>query len=197
MKDGPLKFFDVPSTGDWNTVGKLTTTVHLNAGDNTITFFNPDGPAPDIDRIVVATQSGTIPTAAHIDMSTSYEAAAPGNTLSGGAKVWDCSQCSGGKRVRYIDKGGALQFNKVSAKRAGQYTLWIYYIDVEGLKTSRALYISVNGGSAIAYKTLGTGTWSGLRTLKVTVSLNAGNNTIKFSNPLGSAPNLDRIVVSS
>jgi hypothetical protein len=40
-----------PATGDWDTVGSLTTRVNLRAGANTINLTNAAGPAPDIDRI--------------------------------------------------------------------------------------------------------------------------------------------------
>jgi hypothetical protein len=40
-----------PSTGDWDTIGSLTTRINLRAGANSVTFTNAAGPAPDIDRI--------------------------------------------------------------------------------------------------------------------------------------------------
>jgi Alpha galactosidase A/Alpha galactosidase C-terminal beta sandwich domain/NPCBM-associated, NEW3 domain of alpha-galactosidase/Carbohydrate binding module (family 6) len=41
-------------TGDFNTIGTKTITVHLNAGSNTIMLSNPTDFAPDFDRILVA-----------------------------------------------------------------------------------------------------------------------------------------------
>ena len=41
-------------TGDFNTIGTKTITVHLNAGANTIMLSNPTDFAPDFDRILVA-----------------------------------------------------------------------------------------------------------------------------------------------
>jgi hypothetical protein len=43
-----------PSTGDWNAVGTMDVTVQLRAGTNTLTLFNDNGFAPDLDRIVVS-----------------------------------------------------------------------------------------------------------------------------------------------
>ncbi|WP_432992213.1 carbohydrate-binding protein [Dactylosporangium sp. CA-233914] len=43
-----------PSTGGWDTVGSVTATVTLQAGNNTIQLGNATGWAPDIDRIVVS-----------------------------------------------------------------------------------------------------------------------------------------------
>ena len=44
---------DFPGTGGWSTVGVRTLTVTLHAGANTLTVTNPDGPAPDFDRVTV------------------------------------------------------------------------------------------------------------------------------------------------
>lgn len=43
-----------PATGDWQTVGSLAVRITLDAGNNSIEFGNPDGPAPDFDRLTVA-----------------------------------------------------------------------------------------------------------------------------------------------
>ncbi|MFD0591681.1 fibronectin type III domain-containing protein [Catellatospora coxensis] len=40
-------------TANWDTVGTVTVTLNLAAGNNTITVANPSGWAPDIDRITV------------------------------------------------------------------------------------------------------------------------------------------------
>jgi hypothetical protein len=42
-----------PATRDWRTVGSLAIRIELEAGNNSIEFGNPEGPAPDIDRIVL------------------------------------------------------------------------------------------------------------------------------------------------
>ena len=43
-----------PSTGGWDTVGSVATTVTLTSGANTVRIGDPTGWAPDIDRIVVS-----------------------------------------------------------------------------------------------------------------------------------------------
>lgn len=54
----PLSF---PSSGGWDTVSLLETTVHLQAGSNTLLLSQPTGYAPDIDRILVsASPAGTL-----------------------------------------------------------------------------------------------------------------------------------------
>jgi hypothetical protein len=44
-----------PPTGDFDTPGSVTVTVHLKAGTNTVAIGNPSGYAPDVDRLTVAT----------------------------------------------------------------------------------------------------------------------------------------------
>jgi len=53
----PAIAFYAPSMKSWNVVGTLTATIYLNAGSNTIKFFNPWAHAPDIDRILIASGS--------------------------------------------------------------------------------------------------------------------------------------------
>ncbi len=45
---------NTPSTGGWDTVGSVSTSLSLAAGANTIRIGNTGGWAPDIDRIVVS-----------------------------------------------------------------------------------------------------------------------------------------------
>jgi len=124
---------------------------------------------------------------------TSYQAAVPENKLTGHTRASGCYACSEGKKIRFIGLSGTLQFNDIRESRTDNYTLTIYYFN--GGRTNRTLDISVNGGPDIAFSVPSTGSWHKLAILSVTVRLNAGSNTIKFSNPLGAAPDIDRIVV--
>jgi hypothetical protein len=42
-----------PGTADWRTVDSVAMRLDLGAGNNSIEFGNPDGPAPDIDRLAL------------------------------------------------------------------------------------------------------------------------------------------------
>jgi hypothetical protein len=173
------------STGSFTTVGKLVVTVNLNAGNNTIAFSNSSGWGPDFDRI-------TLPPRLNL---TFYEAEASTNTIAGGASVSSCSGCSGGNKVGYVGNGGTLTFNGVNASSAGTHTLVIYYLDSDGGRTAN---LSINGGSATALNFSGTngGDWNTVYTYSVTVTLNAGNNTIAFANSAAYAPDFDRIGIA-
>ena len=128
----------------------------------------------------------------------SYEAESSQNTWTGTAEPVSCSGCSGGYRVCCLStqsngQNGTLQFNNVNKSIAGSYTMSIYY--TEGDSGSRTGYVSVNSGPAIAYTGVCTGSWDTVETVNMTISLSAGNNTIKFFNPEGPGPDIDRIVV--
>lgn len=126
--------------------------------------------------------------------SASYEAEAAANTLSGGASASSCSACSGGQKIGYVGNGATLKFNNVNVASAGTYMLNIAYVDGDA---GRAAQMSVNGGSAVTLNFAGTNNsrWNNVQTLSVPVILNAGNNTILFSNSSGWAPDFDRLTV--
>ncbi|WP_308635878.1 DUF4832 domain-containing protein [Paenibacillus silvisoli] len=125
--------------------------------------------------------------------SVTFEAESSANTLAGGARVVSCSSCSGGAKVGYVGNNrGTLQFNRINVAAAGAYTLIIFYVN--GDSAARSARISVNGTTAnLSFPS--TGSWTTLGTLRATVQLKAGDNTIMFSNPTGWAPDFDRIQI--
>jgi hypothetical protein len=128
--------------------------------------------------------------------TTSYEAEASTNTLSGGAIVMNCSNCSGGKDVGYLgNNSGRLKINNVSASHSGDYLLTIYYAN--GDSAGRTAAVSVNGGIAAIYHFASTSGGGLTATLPVTVHLDAGNNTILISTGSGWAPDIDKITIAS
>ena len=54
VNGGPSVSLSFPGTGGWSTVGTLTLTTRLRAGDNTLRLSGGRSPAPDFDRIVVS-----------------------------------------------------------------------------------------------------------------------------------------------
>lgn len=127
--------------------------------------------------------------------SSSYEAESSANTLAGGASVAACSACSGGEKVGYVGNGGTLQFNNVNVGSTGTYLLTIYYIDGDA---GRSAQMSVNGGTARMLNFAGTNdsNWNEVQSMSVPLLLNAGNNTILFSNSSAYAPDFDRVTIS-
>jgi len=136
--------------------------------------------------------SQTTPPSIPSDGYVHYEAEDSRNTLTGAAAIYDCANCSGGKKAGYLGNGsGTLQFNEVYAPTAGLYTMKIYYLSGD----ERDVYISINGGSGIKLSPPVSGSFNVVRTEKLTVYLNQGNNTIKFYNNSGYAPDIDKIAI--
>ena len=126
--------------------------------------------------------------------STSFEAEAAGNTLSGTAKLATCSACSGGKKVGFIGNGSNnfVTINNINVAQSGSYKVAIFYL-VNG---TRSFSISVNGGSATTLSLSGSSFSVPAATpATVTVPLKAGSNSIRFGNATAFAPDLDRITV--
>jgi hypothetical protein len=199
-----LEDIALTGTANWSTWNIVTTKMFLQAGINRIAYNAytiDDSDAINIYCLDVAATTGTI---------TSYEAEASGNTLGGTAVISTNSAASGGKYVGYLGYGTAnyVTVNNVNVATAGTYRLVIQYANGElGAGASnynsnvvdRYFDVSVNSGTA--QKIIGRNTfgWSNWRTTVCTVTLNAGNNTIKFNNDSTTdyAPDLDKIEVAS
>ncbi|HEY2671725.1 MAG TPA: glycoside hydrolase family 75 protein [Rugosimonospora sp.] len=123
-----------------------------------------------------------------------YEAESPANTLSGAATLAPCGMCLGGSMVGFAgDAAGSLQFNGVAASATGGATVTISYTAA----TARQAQLSVNGGAPTTLSFVATGGDAVVSTLVATANLNAGNNTLTFTNAGGVAPDFDAITVSS
>lgn len=114
-------------------------------------------------------------------------------TLSGAASVSDGMMCSGGKKVGYVGNGS---FNSVThtvtVDEAGEYELLVYYCTGE----ERGINIVVNDADRYEMTGLSGAGFDMPSTASITISLNAGENTIKLTRNSGYAPDLDMIAVS-
>lgn len=138
--------------------------------------------------------SKTAPTALPSDGFAYYEAESTANTKTNSAQIISNTNCSGNSKVGYIgNNDGALQFNNITASQAGTYTIKIYYLTGD----KRDMYISVNNGADTKITVQPSGSFNFVRTAEVAVNLVQGSNTIKFSNALGYAPDIDKIGIKS
>lgn len=125
--------------------------------------------------------------------TTTHEAEASSNTLSGGAYTVDCRRCSGESRVTGIGLQGTLTVNGVVAEKAGTTRLAVTYTSAR----ARIAQVSVNGGIATAVRFPGTRSSSRPGTMRITATLKAGENTITFGNPTGAAPDIDKLLITT
>jgi len=183
-----------PSSG-WYTVGTATVGAQTDPQDAGmfVTSHSAGSAAQAVFNGFSVTAGATPPPAG----PTSYEAEASTNTLAGGARVANCSGCSGGKKVGYVGNGGTLTFNTVTVSAAGTYNVIVAYLDgsTPTGTPGRSLVVSANGGAGTTVQDTSTGSYNSVGTLTVPVALNAGANTIEISNPSDWAPDIDRILV--
>jgi uncharacterized protein YkwD len=125
--------------------------------------------------------------------TTTYEAEAAGNALTGGAYIADCRRCSGGKRVTAVGLLGQLGVTGVAAERAGATKVQVTYTS----STDRTALIRVNGAVATAVAFPSTRGDERTGTVRVILTLRAGDNTLAFANPAGQAPDIDKIVITT
>ncbi|HEY2577703.1 MAG TPA: CBM35 domain-containing protein [Streptosporangiaceae bacterium] len=129
--------------------------------------------------------------------ATTYQAAAPGNTLAGGAAVASCNSCLGGKKVGFVGNGGTLTFSNVDAASSGNYQVQIGYLDGTSGTVGRSATITVNGTVAQTLTFTPTGSFQNPGSVTVSLPLKAGANTVGFSDSSGFAPDFDAIAVPS
>jgi hypothetical protein len=118
---------------------------------------------------------------------------AESGTLAGAARLATCAACSGGQKVGYIGNGTAnyVTVNGVTPSAAGSRQLTITYL----LSGSRSFFVSVNGGAGVEVPLTGT-SFATPVTTTITVTLNAGANSIRFYNNGAYAPDLDKVSVN-
>lgn len=183
-----------PSTLFWDKIGKVETVVSLRAGTNTLKFDNAvTGWAPNLDAIAVA--PGAAAPAAPASGDT-YEAEKA--ILSNGAEIQGNAKASNALQVGKLgdpSSNGSVSFENVYIRVGGSHTVTIFYVSGS---EDRAFEVSINGEAPIRVACPKSGDdWAAVGTVSINAVLNQGNNTIKFDNPTGYAPNLDKIVVDN
>jgi hypothetical protein len=179
-----------PDNHNWLRVGTATVPGQADTQDAG-TFVNSHAtgsPAQVVFNGLNVSATANPPT-----LATSYEAESSANTIAGGARLSNCSGCSGGRKVGFVGSGGTLTFNGIAAPADGTYWLTIYYADGDG----RQAQLIVNGAVQQTLSFTPTGDFNTVGAMTVAVPLNAGNgNTVEFANPAAFAPDFDRILVA-
>ncbi|HLE49140.1 MAG TPA: PQQ-binding-like beta-propeller repeat protein [Patescibacteria group bacterium] len=177
----------------WFNNYKKSTSQGASAGD-----FNGDTIVNGADYLIWFNNYGKVgPTPTPIGGGTaSYEAESTSNTFAGAVAARSCTTCSGGQIVGWIGGGSGnyLQFNNISSLSQAAYTMTVYYISGD---PNRDVSISINGSAAALYSFANSGSWTTVASKAISVSLASGNNTIRFLNNTGYAPDIDRITINT
>ncbi|RPF31093.1 carbohydrate-binding protein [Streptomyces sp. TLI_185] len=123
--------------------------------------------------------------------TTRYEAESGNNALTGNASVASCDACSGGKKVGNLYLDSRLQFNDITVKKDGIYTVNVAYVSGD----PRSVTVYSNSGHGTSLKFPSTGDWSTADTVSIQLALTAGSNTITFDSGWDYSPDIDRIDV--
>jgi alpha-galactosidase len=118
-------------------------------------------------------------------------------TLASGAVTATCNSCLGGEKAGYVGDGGTLTFTDVDVPTSGNYAVQIDYLDGTSGTVGRSATITVNGTADQTFTFTPTGSFSNPGSATVSLPLNAGENTIEFSNASAYAPDFEAIAVPS
>jgi len=160
--------------------------VQLQKGMNSIQFGSPVSYPPDLDRIVIS-GNGDAP----LPSATTYEAEVA--TLSGSVTGGFSNYASGLAKAGNIGggAGNAVTFSNVTVPSSGTYLLEVDY----ATSGPRSFFLTINDGTAHELDLNGS-TFDEPTYTVLQIQLHAGVNTLRFDNPTGYAPDLDRIVVA-
>lgn len=169
------------ATGAWSTWVTKTVSVNVNAGSNTVRL-NPTGSTglPNVDY--VEADLTLVPQTRY--QAEDAPAVCDGTIDSNWSGYTGTGFCNGANAV-----GASLQFT-VNASMSGSASLVVRFAN--GTTTSRLADVIVNGSRYSSPSFEGTGAWSTWAVKNLTIPVNSGTNTIRFS-PTTSAglPNID------
>jgi alpha-galactosidase len=174
-----------PPTGAFSLWHTSFLTANLRAGSNTVrAVATTANGGPNLDYLDVVT--GVVPI-------NQYEAEA--GLISQGAVESNHAGFTGSGFVNYDNVIGSFVEFTVNVSQAGPTTLRLRFAN--GTTVNRPMDIAVNGTTAVANQAFaGTGDWANWVTVSTTVSLVAGNNTIRATaTTVNGGPNLDNILV--
>jgi Glycosyl hydrolase family 9/Carbohydrate binding module (family 6) len=178
------------STGSWNTFADSAAfQVDLRAGSSNeirIQRDTSDDPAADIDFLKVTSSAPPPPS------STAVRYEAEAGVLSGGARVQDASNASGGRVVGALnDPGGSVTVSSVNGGAGGAGRLHFRYAN--GYNNQRSLSLYVNGSRVQQITFAPTGSWNSFAdTTSLSVNLRADSrNELRIQRDANDAPAAD------
>ncbi|MEW1843390.1 CBM35 domain-containing protein [Nonomuraea angiospora] len=172
-------------TGAWTTWATSTLTATLAAGDNKIRVTSTaSGGNPNLDYLEVTVADAP---------ATEYQAESA--TLSQAAVATNHTGYTGSGFVDYVNAvDGYIEWS-VNVAEAGTHTLTLRYAN--GTTVNRPMSVAVNGATVQTRDFPGTGSWDTWADAALTVSLNAGVNTVRATGTTANGgPNVDRLSVS-
>ena len=170
------------NSGDWGVVGTQSIQLQLNAGTNTIKFYNYNDFAPNIDKYTLELLNASNPCTTCLGP---FEA--ENGTVFAPASVQGCGSCSGGQQVGDMGYSDRYFTQNVSITTPGTYRVYISYSS----GSPRSLSVTANETTTVS-GVFHSIDWDVVFVKSLDIVLTAGNNTLKFHNPGDWAPNIDK-----
>ncbi|MEU6783053.1 CBM35 domain-containing protein [Nonomuraea angiospora] len=189
---GVSRTLNVPASSGW-TRSELAE-IPVSAGNATVTVRAASGNGYLFvdDLQLVRTSGGTTPPTGQRYEAETAPAVCQGTIDSNQAGFSGTGFCNGNAAV-----GAYAQFT-VNASAAGTTTLRIGFANGHTSGTARPANLIVNGSTAATVPFESTGAWTTWSTKTLTVSLNAGNNTIRLDPTTAAGlPNVDYLDVGA
>ncbi|WP_165822482.1 CBM35 domain-containing protein [Paenibacillus montanisoli] len=184
----------LPGLADWDAWGFITDSLHLKAGENTITYKYDSGDAAHVNLDYVSVARAPEPNTQDPAPGTKYEAEEA--ALDGGTSVnTDHAGYSGTGFVdHFSDQGASVTFT-VNAAMAGERDVTLRYANGN---PASSLSIYVNGKKFRQTPLPGLADWDAWGFITESLHLAAGENTItyKYDSGDGAHVNLDYISVA-
>ena len=184
-----------------NSIAKYSAYVNLKKGENTIECYNPNGNFIGLDRVAISKSAFADKTATKSDdkdygltidkelMKYSFtEYKAIDGTTNAVKEAAGYVGWLGGNAASYLTV-------TVNAEQAGNYKMRLGYMT----GATRYVYVSVNDGTAERKTCSSTGGYGidSLGYMFMDVTLKAGENTIKLTNPTSDCPNIYNLGIST
>lgn len=170
------------NSGGWSILATKELDIQLNAGTNTIKFYNYTDYAPNVDKFTLALTQESI---ACSNCFGPYEAES--GVIIAPAAIQDCDTCSGNQQVGDMGFSDRYFTKDVMITTAGTYRVYVSFSS----GSTRSLSITANETTTVSGD-CNSIDWGVVFVKSFDIVLASGNNTLKFHNPGDWAPNIDK-----
>jgi Carbohydrate binding module (family 35) len=170
------------NSGGWGVIGTQEIQIELNAGTNTIKFYNYNSYTPNIDKYTLTLAKASNPC---ITCIGPFEA--ENGTVFAPATVQGCDTCSNGQQVGDLGYSDRYFTQDVTISTPGTYRVYISYSS----GSPRSLSVTANETTTVS-GVFHSIDWDAVFVKHLDITLAAGTNTLKFHTPGDWAPNIDK-----
>jgi hypothetical protein len=166
----------IPATGGWQSWQTISTTIQLTAGSQSIRIYSGNGNW-NINWFEVVAGGTTVTTPTPTSPSTSLRIEAESYINQYGTQKETTADAGGGQNVGYIDNGDWMDYT-INPATSGTYTI---SVRIASTSTGGQIQLKKADGTVIGTVSLpNSGGWQTWQTATGTVTLNAGQQTLRL-----------------